>query len=359
VLTTRELIVPKLRVLIVDDSTVARRLLSDALSQEPDLEVVTAASGAIALAKLSQVNPDAVTLDVEMPDLNGVETLKRLRKAYPKMPVIMFSATTIKGAAATLDALAAGANDYVTKPTGTSGPQEAAAHIRRELAPRIRALCSRASVAAPVVSVLPPAPKRIVPPAIIAIGVSTGGPNALSAVIPALPPAFPLPIVIVQHMPPVFTRLLGDRLGAESALRVQEAEPGMRVLPFNVYIAPGGFHMTVERSAAGLVIGTNTQPHENSCRPAVDVLFRSVAREYGAATLAVVLTGMGSDGLRGCEHVRAAGGRVVVQDEASSVVWGMPGFVARAGLADKVLPLNEVPQELMRQAAMRPSAMAG
>lgn len=349
---------PKLRVLIVDDSTVARKVLSDALSQEPDLEVITAPSGAIALAKLSQVNPDAVTLDLEMPDLDGVETLKQLRKAYPKMPVIMFSATTIKGAATTLDALAAGANDYVTKPTATSGPQEASAQIRRELAPRIRALCARASSGV-VAALPPPAPRRTVGPAIVAIGVSTGGPNALSVVIPALPPAFPLPIVIVQHMPPLFTRLLADRLGAESALRVQEAEPGMRVLPFNVYIAPGGVHMTVERSPAGPVIGTNSQPPENSCRPAVDVLFRSVVRDFGASTLAVVLTGMGSDGLRGCELVRAAGGRVVVQDEASSVVWGMPGFVARAGLADKVLPLNEVPQELIRQAAIRPSALAG
>ena len=352
--------VPKLRVLIVDDSTVARKVLSDALAPEADIEVITAPNGRVALAKVAHANPDLVTLDLEMPEMDGLATLRALRSTNRRLPVIMFSSLTVRGAASTLDALACGANDYVTKPSATTGPEQAIAQIRAELLPRIRALCGREpQQPAPAILPLGGLPQgRASTPAIIAIGVSTGGPNALSTVFSTLPPNLPVPIVIVQHMPPIFTRLLADRLTSQCALPVHEAQHGTRLLPFNAYIAPGGFHMTVERGLGGASLALNTHPPENSCRPAVDVLFRSVARVYGSASLGVVLTGMGSDGMRGCEHIRAAGGRVIAQDEESSVVWGMPGFVARAGLADKVLPLREIAQELIRQVT-HPRAIAG
>jgi two-component system, chemotaxis family, protein-glutamate methylesterase/glutaminase len=192
-------------------------------------------------------------------------------------------------------------------------------------------------------------------PALVAIGVSTGGPNALAELIPALPGDLAVPVLVVQHMPPMFTRLLAARLDAQSALTVREATDGLPLTPGTVTIAPGDFHMVVDRDGSRARVVLNQDPPENSCRPAVDPLFRSVAAAYGSRVLGVVLTGMGQDGLRGCENVRDAGGRVLAQDEASSVVWGMPGFVVRAGLADRVLPLADIAAEIMR----RVSASAG
>ena len=191
---------------------------------------------------------------------------------------------------------------------------------------------------------------------ILAIGVSTGGPNALAAIIPQLPGNLPVPIVLVQHMPPMFTKFLADRLNAQSALTVVEARGGETLQPGHVYVAPGDYHMVVERKGASLVTALNQAPPENSCRPAVDVLFRSVAENYRAGTLAVVLTGMGQDGLRGCEDIKRVGGTVFAQDEATSVVWGMPGFVVRAGLADRVLALPDVAPEIARRISVRHSA---
>jgi two-component system chemotaxis response regulator CheB len=193
----------------------------------------------------------------------------------------------------------------------------------------------------------------------VAIGVSTGGPQALARVLPELPADFPVPILIVQHMPPLFTRLLADRLANASRIRVREAAPGMAVEPGVAYIAPGDWHMDVVRERGGVWIATHQGPPENSCRPAVDVLFRSVADVYGAGTLGVVLTGMGQDGLRGCEALTAVGGRCLAQDRESSVVWGMPGFVANAGLAERVLPLGDVAQEITRRVQRRAALVAG
>lgn len=348
----------KLRVLIVDDSVVVRRILTDALGSEPDLEVVSAAYGRIALAKLSQVNPDVVTLDMEMPEMDGLTTLKELRKTHPKLPVIMFSTLTERGGAATLDALAAGANDYVTKPANVGSAAVAIARIKEELIPKIRALCG---IHEAPVYVAKPAPLRAVAPVvaattaleIVVIGVSTGGPNALSAMLPLLPRDLPVPIVIVQHMPPIFTKLLADRLAGQCAIGVVEGVPGMALRAGQAIVAAGGAHTVLLRQAARVVIGTNMERPQNSCRPAVDVLFKSVASIYGSRALGVILTGMGSDGLRGCENIREAGGQVIVQDEASSVVWGMPGFVAKAGLAEKVLPLAEIAGEIVRRVGQR------
>jgi len=345
---------PKLRVLIVDDAVVVRRILTDAMSAEADLEVFTAANGRIALAKLQQVNPDIVTLDMEMPEMDGLTALKELRKTYPKLPVIMFSTLTERGAGATLDALAAGANDYVTKPANVGSVAIAIQRIREELIPKIRALCGRATHSTTGTTVaarriVARAPKSAEPIEVVAIGVSTGGPNALSVVLPMLPREFPVPIVIVQHMPPVFTKLLAERLKAQSAIGVAEGAAGMAVGAGKAIIAPGGMHMVVERKMGRVTVEVNMEPPLNSCRPSVDALFNSVVSVYGGRTLLVVMTGMGNDGLRGCELGREAGAQVVVQDEATSVVWGMPGYVARANLADAILPLNEIAGEIVRR----------
>jgi two-component system chemotaxis response regulator CheB len=362
-----------IRVLVVDDSVVIRKILTDALAADPDVEVVgTAANGRIALGKLDTLKPDLVTLDVEMPEMDGLATLREIRKVRPKLPVIMFSTLTARGASATLDALSAGANDYVTKPANVGSVTAAIARIREELIPKIKALCNRAGRPAAVgaraaadVSTTPvaAAPVRLaaqaagrMPIEVVVIGISTGGPNALAEIMPAMPAHLPVPILIVQHMPPVFTRLLAERLSARCPLTVGEAIAGEPIVAGRVYVAPGDFHMFIERSPALAVatgprrqIALNQGAPENSCRPAVDVLFRSAATVYGSAVLAVVLTGMGSDGLHGCEAIRAAGGTVLAQDEATSTVWGMPGFVARAGLAEQLLPLGEVAASIARR----------
>jgi two-component system chemotaxis response regulator CheB len=345
---------PKIRVLVVDDSVVVRRLVTDVLGADPSCEVVgTAANGKIALAKIPQVNPDVITLDVEMPEMDGLETLAEIRKLYPRLPVIMFSTLTERGAAATLKALTLGATDYVTKPSGGS-VAESLEQMRENLLVKVRVLGGQvvgpSKPAAPRALIAQP-PRVSAPPHVdvLAIGCSTGGPNALTAILEMLAPPLAVPVVIVQHMPPVFTRLLADRLRAHTNLQVKEAQGGEALAPGDVWIAPGDYHMVVRRVGATRRTALAQTPHENSCRPAVDVLFRSVVECYGGHTLAVVLTGMGQDGLRGCQHVREAGGQIVVQDEATSVVWGMPGFIANAGLADAVLPLRDIAAEISRR----------
>jgi two-component system chemotaxis response regulator CheB len=357
----------KIRVLVVDDAVVVRRMLSDILAEDPAIEVAaTAANGRLALAKLDQVSPDVVVLDVEMPEMDGLATLAEIRRTRPRLPVIMFSTLTERGAATTLDALALGASDYITKPTSAGGLDAARTRVRAELGAKIRALCGRAPRPAPAATapLARPAARQAAPrlpglvaarPAALVVGVSTGGPNALAALLPALPADFPLPVLVVQHMPPLFTRFLAERLASRAELRVAEGVDGEPVVPGRVYIAPGDQHMTLERVAGdgasrSVRLRLDREPPENSCRPAVDPLFRSAAGLYGAGTVALILTGMGHDGLRGCAAVREAGGRVLVQDEATSVVWGMPGSVAEAGLADRVLPLEAIGPELVRLA---------
>jgi two-component system chemotaxis response regulator CheB len=328
----------KIRVLVVDDSVVVRRIVSDALTADPDLEVVgTAANGKIGHTKVAQLKPDVVTLDVEMPEMDGLETLDAIRKVHPKLPVIMFSTLTIRGGETTLDALAHGASDYVTKPSNVGSVGAAQLSLRDQLIPKIKALCGKpvfapttAQARATGVDVASPVARKAVgslPVDMVAIGVSTGGPNALSKLLPTIPADFPVPIVIVQHMPPMFTKLLAERLDVQSAIEVHEATEGQQILP--------------------------QEAPENSCRPAVDVLFRSVVNVYGAGTLGVILTGMGQDGLRGCEQIREVGGQVFAQDEASSVVWGMPGSVSRAGLAHQILPLDQIGPEIVRRVKNR------
>jgi two-component system, chemotaxis family, protein-glutamate methylesterase/glutaminase len=351
----------KIRILIVDDSVVVRRMVADLLSGDPALQVVgTAPNGRIALAKLPQVNPDLVLLDVEMPEMNGLETLAALRKAYPRLPVIMFSRFTQRGASVTLEALTLGASDYVTMPESVRAAQ-AVPELREELIFKIKELCPQDQAVGNTSCAATLGPARVPPLSalginraqrveIVALGASTGGPNALATLLSALPADCPVPIVIVQHMPATFTRLLAERLASRAALAVSEGILGHALYPGRAWLAPGDYHMELMRDTQEAVrLRLHQGPPENSCRPSVDVLFRSVAETYGAGTLAVVLTGMGQDGLRGCERIRDVGGQVLAQDEATSVVWGMPGLVARAGLADQVLPLDQLAPEIVRR----------
>jgi two-component system, chemotaxis family, protein-glutamate methylesterase/glutaminase len=342
----------KIRVLIVDDAVIVRSRVSQILSTDPEIEIAgVAASGKIALLKIPLVNPDVVILDVQMPDMNGLQTLSAIRDQYPKLPVIMFSALTFTGAATTLDALLLGANDYATKPSNLRSIEAANQHILTELVPKIKVLSAESKVLSDKIPPLPSPTNSLLLSTqhsalstidIVAIGVSTGGPNALAEVLRNLPDDFPVPILIVQHMPAMFTKMLAERLASQCKIPVAEAVSGTIVKPGHVWIAPGDFHLYVERVGNNVILMINQAPPENSCRPAVDVLFRSVAKVYGNKSLGVVLTGMGKDGLRGAEHIRACGGHLIAQDQASSVVWGMPGFVANAGLAESILPIDQM-----------------
>lgn len=357
----------KIRVLIVDDSVVIRRLLSNLLSEDPMIEVVgVAANGKIALQKLPLVKPDIVTLDIEMPVMNGLETVKAIRKQDRKVPIVMFSTLTERGAVATLDALSYGANDYVTKPSNVGSIMLSMQRVREELVPKIKALCDAEPLFVrrnPVVPKrkqaigashrTPSRSKRSSRIDVVAIGTSTGGPNALKTVFAQLPASLSVPIVVVQHMPPLFTKYLANSLDSKSPVRVDEGQEGLRLQPGHAWIAPGDYHMVVKRKGADVVLGLNQAAPENSCRPAVDVLFRSVADVYGGNVLGVVMTGMGHDGLVGAEAIRDAGGTVLIQDQASSVIWGMPGSVARADLADDTLPLESIASAIVERVGRR------
>jgi two-component system chemotaxis response regulator CheB len=362
----------KLRILVVDDSVVVRRMLTEMLSANPAIESVsTASNGKIALARIPQVNPDAIILDVEMPEMDGLQTVAAIRRFNRTLPIIMFSTVTARGASATLDAIGLGANDYVTKPSTRSGTVGQLGLVYQDLLDKIKAHCHYTASAgdneAPATSrpsvlgaAKGAAPSPLVhlplvtatgsgPIEAIAIGVSTGGPNALAALLPTFPADLSVPIFIVQHMPRLFTKLLAERLSSKAQIRVDEASHGDVVVAGRAFVAPGDFHMVVKRLGTRVVIHINHDTPENSCRPSVDPLFRSIADTYGAHALGVILTGMGQDGLRGSEAIRARGGQILAQDEASSVVWGMPGFVARAGLAEKVVPLSEMGAEIVRR----------
>ncbi|SNS60620.1 two-component system, chemotaxis family, response regulator CheB [Geodermatophilus pulveris] len=353
-----------IRVLVVDDSVVVRKIVTDVLSEDPQIEVVgTAVNGRIAVGKLEQLRPDLVTMDIEMPEMNGIEAVRAIRaraggERHSRVPIIMFSTLTERGASATLDALSAGANDYVTKPANVGSVAASMESVRQQLTPRIKALTgrpvtaspSRAAAPAPA-AVRPPAPRAgaAKQPAVLVVGSSTGGPEALARVLPALPASLPVPVLVVQHMPPVFTRQFAQRLDRLCALRVVEAVDGTPLAPGTVHLAPGDHHLTVRRTPRGLYTALDQAPPENFCRPAVDPLFRSAVEAFDGAVLGVVLTGMGADGRVGAGRVREAGGEVVVQDQATSVVWGMPGAVATAGFADEVLPLDRVAEAVLRR----------
>ncbi len=360
----------RIRVLVVDDSVVIRRLVTHALEQDPAVEVVgAAANGAIALQRIPQLNPDVLTLDIEMPEMNGLETLRHLRQEYPQLRVIMFSTLTERGATVTLEALSLGADDYVAKASNEGSLDRSMARLREELIPKIKQFFlmpakgrppaqPKPEMAGPELEKAQPEPAKTlvlrpgrVRPKIVAIGVSTGGPAALGLILPQLPAGFPLPVLIVQHMPTLFTRLLAERLHSICRVPVAEAAQGDPVAAGKILIAPGDFHMKVAPGGNQVRVCLDQSPPQNSCRPAVDALFSSIGEVYGGAVIAVILTGMGHDGLRGAQILKAHGASVLAQDEASSVVWGMPGAVAGAGLADRVLPLDQVVPEIVALAA--------
>lgn len=351
-----------IRVFIVDDTVVVRQVLSRILEEESDIEVVgTASNGAEALQRIGRVEPDIVVLDIEMPDMNGLEMLRALRASGSGLPVLVFSSVTERGAMVTIEALLLGANDYVTKPSMLGSAAAARDHIRAMLVPRLRQLLGRQPplVVEPRLSSATVAPARLRLPElpagqvdVVVIAVSTGGPNALSELVPALPADFPVPVLIVQHMPAFFTRALAQRLNRISALAVEECSSPLRLRSGLVVLAAGGRHMTIERQGDEIWAFANDAPPENFCRPSADVLFRSAAKVYGSRVLGMVLTGMGQDGESGARCIREEGGQVIAQDRASSVVWGMPAAVVQAGLANAVLALADMPGELCKRLAV-------
>jgi two-component system chemotaxis response regulator CheB len=347
----------KIRVLLVDDSAVIRKVLGDLIASDPELEVVgTAANGRIALDQLELLNPDIVTMDIEMPEMDGLQTVQEIRKRGSQVPIIMCSSLTATGATHTLDALAFGANDYVTKPSshGVNTREVVGAELVRKikglgspLAPIMRGASQspeKNDGSATTILESGSAPGKSF--GVVAIGVSTGGPNALQELLPRISPNLQVPILLVQHMPPLFTKLLAERLSAQANVPVEEAVDGQEVKAGTVYIAPGGLHMEVKRVFGRTLIALHEGPPENSCRPAVDVLFRSVAKVYGPDALAVILTGMGQDGLNGCQRIKQVGGTVIAQEREGCAVWGMPGAVVDAGLTSAVLSLEEIAFEI-------------
>lgn len=351
------------RVLVVDDSVVVRRLITQVLQSDPAIDVVgVAANGRIGLRKVEQLAPDLVTMDIEMPEFDGIATVREMRARGHRMPVVMFSTLTDRGAAATLDALSAGASDYVTKPSGTHGLSDALRRVGEELIPRIHALVPGRRLPVRRAPVPPPSPvvgtvgggsarravtlrprvPRSTPVRAVVIGSSTGGPAALSELVGRLTAPPPVPVAVVQHMPPVFTRQLAERLDRSGPATVSEAVDGVPLEPGHVYVAPGGRHLTVALERGCLRARLTDTPPVNYSRPSVDVLFESAVAALGGDLLGVVLTGMGTDGAAGSGAIADAGGTVLVQDEATSVVWGMPGATAAAGHAHAQLPIGEL-----------------
>lgn len=347
----------KIRVMICDDSAVMRRILTTVLSGEADLDVAYAAQhGRDVLDNLDKVSPDIVVLDVEMPVMDGIQTVAAIRRKSPSLPIVMFSSLTSRGADATFDALSAGANDFATKPSGVGHLNMAVEIVKRELVEKIRGLAKARRRMAGIVggrAIPRELPRRtrtnLAVPSVIAVGVSTGGPKVLHDILANLPGDLDVPIVVVQHMPSVFTGLLAERLNSVSKLQVREAEDGEALRPGCVWIARGDWHLEIVGSGFSHRLSLNQQPHENSVRPAVDPLFRSVARQFRDRVLGIVLTGMGKDGLEGSRAIRNAGGLIFAQDQSSSAVWGMPRQVVEADLADAVLPANQIAGEIVRR----------
>jgi len=352
-----------IRVMIVDDSPLVRKIAGDILSSDPAIEVAaTAASAEFALNKLEREAPDVITMDIEMPGIGGLEAIRRIMVRKP-LPIIVLSAYARHGAELTLQALEAGAEDFMLKPCASlSGGLDA---VARELIEKVKGACgvrllqpgSAQRVAKPPAAEPVPAAAARAPAGayqLVAIGTSTGGPVALTTVLSGLPEDFPLPIVVVQHMPPVFTRAFAERLNAVCRLRVKEAEEGDALLPGRALIAPGDYHLTVLRAPPRVAL-SRREPVSGH-RPSVDVLMHSVAREYGAAAIGVIMTGMGKDGAEGLRALRRRGGLILAQDEHSSVIFGMNREVILNGDADEVLPVGGIAGSLRERCALRLTA---
>lgn len=354
--------------LVVDDTITYRKIVTGALAAFPDFSVVgTAANGVLALRKMAQTPVRLVFLDVHMPEMGGVETLQRIKQEFPGTQVVMISGSGTDSAQTTIQALELGAVDFIRKPE-TASPEESVLQLQRDLArvlnlvqtrlltqdlvrPRSPAGGTAGSAAPSAAMPAPPPPAKTALPAhfsLVVIGVSTGGPEALARIIPALPAGLPVPVLVVQHMPPVFTKSLAESLAKKSQVPVMEAADGEPVRAGTVYIAPGGRHLTVRMKDGVPVAGLNDEPPENSCRPSADVLFRSAAACGLPGVLAVVLTGMGGDGLNGVRALKRQACWCLTQSAATCVVYGMPRAVDEAGLSDRSLPLDEMAAEIAR-----------
>lgn len=356
------------RVIVVDDSAVIRGLITRWLDEDSEITVVGSASnGRQGLQMAAQYKPDVVILDIEMPEMDGLTALPEIIKAVPHAKVVMASTLTRRNAEISLRALSLGAADYVPKPEATR-TMTASADFRTEICAKVKALGKAARRNAPKLDAraeagmarretrpAAPAPAQIslreasrVKPQILAIGSSTGGPQALFELIKGIAPQIDVPIVITQHMPPTFTSILAEHLAKVSGLVCGEGRSGEVLSPCQVYVAPGDRHMLLEKQGTQTRIVLSDAPQENFCRPAVDPMFRSIAAIYGPAALCTVLTGMGSDGREGARKIVGAGGTVIAQDEATSVVWGMPGAVALAGLCAGVYPISRLASEILK-----------
>lgn len=348
------------RVLVVDAALVARRVVVAALAQVAEIKVVGEAGDVRAALELcARQAPEVVTVDIGEQQ-EGLQTVAVLKRAYPLVQVILFTATSERGASATLKALALGAVDFVTKPGAASGGEAGLRRLSAELTNKVLAAGKRRRgiTANLMIAELARSPERPPEPTtgkvdVVAIAASTGGPVAIGQVLAALPAEFPAPILVVQHMPATFSKIFASQLQPRTRLRVKEATAFAVARPGEVWIAPGDSHLVARRHGNHAQLELYDGPAENGCRPAADVLLRSLARSFGPSTLCVVLTGMGQDGLVGAQQIRAAGGDVWAQDEASSVVWGMPGAVTLANLATKVLPLRHVSTELLTRCPPR------
>ena len=360
------------RVMVVDDSAVIRGLLTRALEKDPTIKVVASVgNGEVAIKTLGRQDIEVIVLDIEMPVMDGLTALPKLLETKPGVQVIMASTLTRKNAEVSLRALQAGAADYIPKPSSTS-ELTSTDSFQRELTAKVKALAAagrpagapsvarRPSSVAPVAAAAPRQPitlrkASMTMPRVIAIGSSTGGPQALLQVLGDMASSVKLPILITQHMPATFTTLLAEHIARATGVPCAEAQDGEPVNAGQIYLAPGNFHMVVERSGTGSIIRLNQDPPENFCRPAVDPLLRSMAKVYGSGLLTIILTGMGADGQKGATEVVEAGGTVIAQDEATSVVWGMPGAVATSGLCSAVLPIQEIGPNV-RKLVMRSAA---
>jgi two-component system, chemotaxis family, protein-glutamate methylesterase/glutaminase len=350
----------RIKVLIVDDSAFMRIALARMVADDPSLSVVgTAASGTEALQKIVGLDPDVITLDMEMPGLDGLETLRRIMAQFPR-PVIMVSSATLSSAESTFMALAAGAFDYVPKQLSPASLD--ISHIREDLVAKIKAAAeSRRSRDALSLQRKPPrtadpATRKVshATPAIIAVGISTGGPKALQEILPTLPCDLPVPILIVQHMPAGFIAAFAKRLNGLCALSICEASHGAVVQPGVVYLAPAGFQMTIDRLADSRTLISLSGKAENQVHvPSVDVMMRSVASAFHSQATGIIMTGMGADGAQGMKAIHREGGLTVGQDEASCAVYGMPRVCAEMGILDRVVPLSQIPQEILQATRYR------
>jgi two-component system chemotaxis response regulator CheB len=355
-----------MRVLVVDDTVVFRRIVSDALAGLPDVEVVgTASNGKLALARMTALRPDLVTLDIEMPEMNGIEVLEAMGPAGLTAGVIVLSSLTTKGGEMTVRALELGAFDFLSKPDSGSASQNLG-ELREQLRPMVRAFERRRAIRsmlgresgirqAPVehrISQRPevrPAKRTSAGMPLVLIGVSTGGPAALATLLPSLPADLNAPILVVQHMPAMFTKPLASSLGRKCGLRVKEGDDGETALPNCVYVAPGGAQMKVAAGSRGeTILRITDDPAENGCKPAVDYLFRSVALQFPGRSVAAILTGMGNDGTAGLRLLKRGGCYSIAQDEGSCVVFGMPKEAIAAGVIDTVAPLDRIAAAIVR-----------